>query len=74
MRSHIANSGHNKSGKLSQSISFNVTFKNDKLDLGLKAKEYLLYLDDGKFVQDFFEKREVLDLLAEFIGDDLLKF
>lgn len=73
MKSYIKSTGHNKTGALSNSISFNVTYNSGVLDMGLKAKEYILFLDDGKFIDDFFESSSVKSAISDFVVEEFLK-
>ena len=73
----IKSEGHVESGTLIKSISFQVTLSNFAVDIKLKAKEYIQYLDNGNLLDRFFEQKTVIQLIEEFYSDmieDLLEF
>lgn len=72
MIEYIKSTGHNKSGALVRSISFDAKIDSQgSLDLGFKANDYILFLDNGKFVDRFFEQNIVKAVIANFITDSL---
>jgi hypothetical protein len=72
MKKYIRSTGHNKSGALSSSIKFNATYFNGNFDMGLQAKEYILYLDNGKFVKNFMALPAVKKVVSEFVVQSML--
>ena len=73
MKSYIKTTNHNDSGSLSSSIKFNAKLTDDGFLLGLEANNYILYLDDGNFIEDFLGLPKVGDVISTFIVDEMLK-
>jgi hypothetical protein len=73
----IKKKGHSLTGKLEKSISFSFKKNLDKYSLELTCNEYILYLDKGKFLEQFIKDKEketedkVLELITEDIYDNL---
>lgn len=71
--------GHNKTGKLEKSIHFSFNESGGDYTIELSCLEYIKYLDDGKFLDDFLkDKREELAkelpiLIKKDIMDELEK-
>lgn len=63
MREYIKSRGHVETGRLSNSISFNVKRTGE---ISLNALEYINYLDNGNFIVKFWELRDVKTALADF--------
>lgn len=67
LKSYIRSEGYVSSGKLVSSIDFNCSEKpNGTLDVNLFAEDYILYLQDGELIQNFFDTNIVSDLIATY--------
>lgn len=66
LKSYIKKKGYVSSGKLYKSIDFNVMEVNKKLDIKLNSQDYILYLEDGNLLQNFFNQKKVLELIAKY--------
>jgi hypothetical protein len=74
MVGYIKSTGHNATGALAKSISFNARIDaSGEFDLGFKANEYILYLDDGKFIDNFLSQSDVKDAIGDFVVEELTK-
>lgn len=66
--------GHNATGTLERSIDFSSELdSNDNLtNVNFNAKEYIQFLDDGEFLDDFFSTKEFKDIMIEWYQDNIL--
>jgi hypothetical protein len=72
MSEYLKRTGHYKTGSLARSISFNARITNSgEVDLGFKANEYILYLDDGKFVDNFFALPTTKSAISNWIVENI---
>ena len=71
LKSFIKSEGYVSSGKLEKSIKFKCTFNDNQLDIKLDAMEYINYLDNGNFLNKFFEKDSVSELIADVYSSNL---
>jgi hypothetical protein len=72
LKNYIRFKGHNETGALYNSIKFKS--KNQPiggLEITLTANEYIQYLDKGDFVDNFFGLDSTLNIIGDFIADDL---
>ena len=70
----IKNNGYVNSGSLISSIKFSSTqTSNGNFNIKLSANDYIQYLEDGKFLDRFFESKEFLDLYGTVIQDMIYK-
>ena len=72
MREYIRSTGHNDTGRLANSISFNLKFTSSGPDFGLKANNYILFLDNGKFMNNFLAQPDVKKVIANFMAEELI--
>lgn len=70
----INNKGHNRTGKLEDSIRFTFNTITDGYTIQLECLEYIKYLDKGKFLDDFLIKKEeeLTRVVPEFITKDII--
>lgn len=66
LQNKIKQDGYYSSGKLYNSIKFTI---NNNYELSLNALEYIQYLDDGKFLDDFYNSTEFITLYQQFINE-----
>lgn len=71
LKKEIRAKKHVKSGKLLSSISFNCTDDNGGVRIKLETAEYILYLEDGKFWDNFVNSDDVAEEIATYIQDNL---
>lgn len=73
MKEFIKKEDKVSSGSLYESIKFNCTFNKKTFDIDIKFKsnEYILYLEDGKFIQDFLSESKTEQLIADFIASQI---
>lgn len=78
LKKYIRERDHIITGHLLNSIKFNSTYKDFDLQISFKSKFYIVYLEDGEFIDDFFSLTSTRDILEEFIadkiGDELTEF
>lgn len=65
LKSYIRERGFYASGRLFNSVNFQVT--DEPFDVKLNALEYIQYLDDGKFLIDFYNLPKVEQLFLTYI-------
>lgn len=72
MKEYLKRTGHYKTGSLARSITFNarITDSGD-IDLGFRANEYILFLDDGKFVDNFFALPTTKAVISNWIVENI---
>lgn len=63
LKRFLKSEGHIDSGDLYKSISINLT-ENGSIDIS--TLDYLQYLDDGKFLDNFLDLPSTIDLLEEY--------
>jgi hypothetical protein len=68
LKSYIKTQHHNETGHLYNSIKFKCTFDNNQFQVKFDSYEYILYLEHGEFIQDFFKLDSTLKLLSDFIA------
>jgi len=68
LKTYVKSSNHNDTGRLYNSIQFKCTTTNG-LTIKFDAMEYIHYLDDGDFINNFFEQSSILDLIATYLVD-----
>jgi hypothetical protein len=71
LKSKLKKEGYVKSGSLLKSISFKVTFTNNKLSIKLNANDYIEFLDEGNFIKDFYNSAEIIELSQIFLTVNL---
>lgn len=67
----IESEDHIDTGALYRSIEFNCVFVNNKLSIDFNSEDYIVYLEDGDFVDRFFELPEVLDAIGDFYANNI---
>lgn len=68
-------SGHNKTGKLQDSIQIRFTTEGNECKILISAKEYIKYLDDGNFLKDFIQekKKELVKVIKTELKKEFIK-
>lgn len=66
MKDYIRNEGYVDSGMLLKSIKFKSVEENNELIIKFDAEDYIQYLNDGNFINDFFSQNKVLELITEY--------
>jgi len=67
LKRYIKSEGYYSSGKLYNSINFIVTDSSTTgLHIELDSKEYINYIDDGKFLDKFFALPNVQNEILEY--------
>lgn len=69
LRTYLRKNGNIQTGSLYKSINFIVVGKN----ISLEANNYIQFLDDGKFLYLFFKSNEFLDLIGDYVSDEIIK-
>lgn len=65
--------GHNETGALESSIDFNCSVgKDNDLSIALNTLEYIQYLDDGKFLDNYFDTQDFEDIIQSWYADNLV--
>lgn len=67
LKNYLKQKNHYGSGKLFKSIKFTVT-DNGNFDIKLVAEEYIQYLDNGKFLDSFFQLNSTTELFEEYFS------
>lgn len=74
LKSYIKSKGYVSSGKLVKSIDFNAVERtNGSLDLKLNAQDYILYLEKGELLNNFFDTQKALDVIAQYEADRITR-
>lgn len=71
LKDFIESEDHIDTGALYRSIEFNCEFRNNELDMKFSSEEYIVYLEQGTFVDRFFDLPEVLDAIGDFYVDNI---
>lgn len=72
MVEYLKKTGHYKTGSLARSITFNARITDSgEIDLGFRANEYILFLDDGKFVDNFFALPTTKSVISNWIVENI---
>lgn len=71
LKDFIESEDHIDTGALYRSIKFNCSFDGKELDMTFSSEEYIVYLEEGKFVDRFFELPEVLDAIGDFYVENI---
>lgn len=76
LKKHIKKEGFVDSGNLLKSIEFNCKYDKKLMDLTIafNTNDYIQYLDDGKFLDEFFEKDKVKNVLEKFLSSKIEEF
>lgn len=73
LKDYIKKEGYYDSGNLYKSIKFTVSDKNGTPKISLEANDYIQYLDNGMFLDNFFEQSNVQQIIAEYMVDSITK-
>jgi len=73
MKNYLKSKGYYKSGSLYNSIKFNVKFTDSVPHIELETNDYIKYLNDGKFLDSFFELKEVKGVIADLVAEEIVK-
>lgn len=66
LRTYIRVLDHIDTGDLYKSIKFNCTY-DTQLNIKLKSMSYIVYLDEGEFIYDFFKLDSTKKLINQFL-------
>jgi hypothetical protein len=69
MKGFIRQRKHIVTGHLLNSIKFRSTFIQEELKITFNSKDYIVYLEDGKFVSNFFNLNTTENIIEEFIQE-----
>jgi len=74
LKKYIKQRGYVSSGKMLNSIRFtSVDGPDGVVDIKFDTEDYIKYLDNGTFLDDFFKQKVVLDTIGEYEADKLAK-
>ena len=65
LKESIVSNGYVNSGSLLDSVEFTSEVTAQGLSIQLEANDYIKYLDNGKFIEDFFNNPQVNQILEE---------
>ena len=71
LKDFIKQEGLFSSGKLYRSIRFKCTFTNFKLDIKFDSLEYILYLENGRVVEKFFDLDSTTRIIEDFYSSQI---
>jgi hypothetical protein len=71
LKDFIESEDHIDTGALYRSIKFDCSFDGEDLDMTFSSEEYIVYLEEGKFVDRFFDLPEVLDAIGDFYVENI---
>ena len=71
LKSYIKKMGYVDSGKLLNSIDFNCVDNKSGFQVNLNAEDYILYLEKGELLNNFFELQSTIDLITQFQIDKI---
>ena len=71
----LVNSKHPGSGKLAKSIKVNFKKVSNGYSLNIEANDYIKFLDDGKFLEDFLkeERKNIVEVITKAVKQDIIK-
>ncbi len=69
LRRYITERDHVVTGALRNSVMFNCKMGNDGFQIKFSSKFYIIFLEHGKFTDDFFELQSTTDIIMEFTTD-----
>lgn len=72
LRSFLKTRGHYSSGKLSSSVKVKITLDSGVPVPIISANDYIQFLNDGKFLSDFFALESFSDIIGDIVIDTLL--
>lgn len=69
----LRSAGHYKTGKLEGSVKFSFNKTGDKYILSLVCLDYILYLDNGSFIDNFLslKQKELEEVIVNAIIKDI---
>ena len=70
LKEYISSSKHNKTGEMLNSIQVTA---NDAFDFNINSVDYILYLDNGDFLPNFFQLDSTISIMEEYYTYDLQK-
>lgn len=71
LQAYIKREGYVDTGNLVKNVKFKCKFANDKLEIKLNAPTYIVYLDDGNFINRFYTLEDTKDTVKEFLAENL---
>ena len=69
LKAYLKQRGYIDSGKLFNSIKFTVT--DNPFDIKLDAEPYIVYLDNGKLLDNFFNQAKISELFAQYLVEKI---
>lgn len=67
LQSYILSEQHYITGRMHDSIDFQCTYDNEYLDIQLESVDYLYFIEQGRFIDSFYELSSVESAMAEFL-------
>jgi hypothetical protein len=71
LKKFIKDNDHIDTGALYKSIDFDCTWDGIDLDIRFGSEYYIVFLEQGDFINDFFELTDVLSLIGDFYVENL---
>ncbi len=71
LKDFIESEDHIDTGALYRSIKFDCSFDGKELDMTFSSEDYIVYLEQGDFVNRFFDLPEVLDVIGDFYVENI---
>lgn len=71
LKAYIKIRGYVDSGNLLKSVKFKCSFKDSSLKIKLNAADYIVYLEDGELLNNFYELESTRDTVAEFVASNI---
>ncbi len=71
LKDFIESEDHIDTGALYRSIKFDCSFDGKELDMTFSSEDYIVYLEQGDFVNRFFDLPEVLGVIGDFYVENI---
>ena len=73
LKGFIKSSGHYGTGKLYKSVKVTISYSDDDVPVPkISANDYIIHLDDGKFIDKFMKLKEVKSVITKMYSEHIL--
>lgn len=73
LKDWIVENEHIDTGDMFRSVKFNCIDSDNGVKVKLSSKHYIKYLQDGKFISDFFKSKEFKTLVSSYTRSKIMK-
>ena len=71
LKEYIMNKGYYNTGALYSSIKFNCVFIDNEFKINLLSKDYINFINDGKFIDSFYMLEKVQVIFSNFLANKI---